>query len=148
GWYFFGSRPSRAEFALYGQLSQLIVDPTPNDLLRATAPYTARWIMHVDDLGGIEGKWAVAPASKGVEALLRLAGEVYLPFLVANAEAFGRGAETLSFTALGETYSQGVFRYQVKCLQALRAAYAGLDGAARERVDPLLLETGCLPFLT
>lgn len=147
GWCFFGDRPSRAEFALYGQLSQLIVDPTPNELLRSTAPYTARWIMHVDDLGGIEGEWSVKAVSKGVEALLMLAGEVYLPFLVANAEAFERGAETMSFTVLGETYSQAVFRYQAKCLQVLRGAYAALNGAARERIDPILETSGCLQFL-
>ncbi|WP_337188422.1 glutathione S-transferase family protein [Phenylobacterium sp.] len=146
-WFFFGSRPSRAEFGLYGQLSQFIVDPTPTDILRATAPYTARWVMNMDDIGGIDGEWAVKPVSASVEEMLKLTGEVYLPFLVANARAYSQGAETMSFTALGETYSQGVFRYQVKCLETLRSAYAALDEAARARIDPLLDRTGCLPFL-
>jgi glutathione S-transferase len=146
-WFFFGSQPSRAEFALYGQLSQLIVDPTPNDLLRATAPFTARWTMQMDDLGGIDGEWDAAAAPRAVEDLLMLAGEVYLPFLAANAKALQDGQATLSFDALGLPYTQGVFRYQAKCLQALRSAYAALDGATQKALEPLLDRTGCLAFL-
>jgi hypothetical protein len=147
-WFFFGSRPSRAEFAWYGQLTQLIVDPTPSDIMRATAPYTARWIMQVDDLGGVDGAWTPGANEAVVEGLLQQAGEVYFPFLIANAEAADHGEETFSFSALGMRYEQGTFRYQLKCLSALRAAFARLSPAARERLDPLLSRTGCLEPLS
>jgi hypothetical protein len=73
--------------------------------------------------------------------LLRVVGEVYLPFLLANASALDAGEETFAMTAMGLPYRQGVFKYQVKCLAELRARYAALDAAARGRIDPLLDET-------
>jgi hypothetical protein len=45
---------------------------------------------------------------------------------------------------MGLPYTQGVFKYQVKCLADLRARYAALDATARGRIDPLLAHTGCL----
>jgi hypothetical protein len=45
---------------------------------------------------------------------------------------------------LGRTYTQGSFKYQVKCLAELRAAFARLDAEARKKIMPLLDEAGCL----
>jgi glutathione S-transferase len=138
--FLFGSRPSMADFGWYGQLWQLGSDPTPHDLMLERAPYLMRWLVNIDDASGIEGTWrdpAAAP-SAAVAGLLELAGEVYLPFLEANARAAAAGEETFTVELLGRPYSQGVFRYQVKCLAELRAAYAALSGPARARVDPLL----------
>jgi len=144
--YLFGTRPSLADFGWLGQLSQLAVDPTPDDLMREIAPYTFRWLMNLDDASGIEGEWRdpAAPLSRGVRALLRMAGEIYFPFLLANAKAFEKGEPTFSVSLLGKTYTQGSFRYQQRCLWDLREAYKKLDGAARERLDPILGDAHCL----
>ncbi|HVU19889.1 MAG TPA: glutathione S-transferase C-terminal domain-containing protein [Rhizomicrobium sp.] len=141
--YLFGSRPSLADFGWYGQLSQLAVDPTPQELMRAEFPFTFRWLANIEDASGIEGDWSneIAPAVSG---LLKLAAEIYFPFLRANADAIAKGAETFSVKIFDRPYSQGAFKYQVKCLAELRAAYAKLDNHVRTRLDPLLAECGCL----
>jgi glutathione S-transferase len=159
--FLFGSRPSLAEFGLYGQISQLGVDPTPEAMLRADYPYVLRWLLHIDDLSGVDGEWyapgtppvpavpspAVPPPAvppPAVTVLLGLIGAVYFPFLIANAQALAAGGATFRFSALGHDYSQGTFKYQAKCLADLRARFAALPPAARASIEPLLRDSGCL----
>ncbi len=146
----FGSRPSLAEFGLFGQLSQLGVDPTPQAMLRADYPGVYRWLLHVDDASGIEGEWQApdAPLAPVVTSLLAEIGRVYGPFLLANAAAAAAGETMFRISVDGLPYEQGVFKYQVKCLADLRARHAALPAAVRQRIDPALDAAGCLAFLT
>jgi glutathione S-transferase len=143
--YLFGSRPSLADFAWFGQLSQLATDPTPMRTLRERAPFTDHWVRRLDDASGVDGEWhSRQRALEGwVEALLRIAGELYLPFLVANAEAFARGLERLEIEVWGLPYALAPFKYQVKCLQQLRDKFAALDFPDRDALQPILARTGC-----
>ncbi|WP_095012501.1 glutathione S-transferase [Tsuneonella mangrovi] len=143
--FLFGTRPSLAEFGLFGQLSQLGVDPTPQAIMRAEFPNTYRWLLHIDDASGIEGEWdrADTPPNAATLALLAEIGRVYVPFLLANAAALEAGEPTFRFEVDGMPYEQGPFKYQVKCLVDLRTRYSALSADARERIDPVLEATGC-----
>jgi glutathione S-transferase len=148
--FLFGSRPSAADIAWYGQLTQLAIDPTPMAVMRARGPKTDLWRRWVDDLSGLEGDWwpletVLEGAARG---LLELAGNVYLPFLAANAAAYRAGEDTVALSLRGMPYRQGVFRFQVKCLDRLRHLFETLDPNARNRLVPVLRECGCWDHLT
>ena len=132
--FLFGSRPSLAEFGLYGQLSQLATDPTPQAMMRADYPYTYRWCTHMDELSGIEGEWSERPSECALE-LLRVSAQVYAPFLAANAQALEAGADELEMEAMGHPYRQAPFKYQAKCLADLRSRRASLSDSDRARAD-------------
>lgn len=53
--FFFGERPSVAEFALHGQISQMLVDAAPLALIRRHFPLAHAWIVEMADLSGEEG---------------------------------------------------------------------------------------------
>ncbi|QYJ06850.1 glutathione S-transferase [Qipengyuania flava] len=145
----FGSRPSLAEFGIYGQLSQLGVDPTAQSMMRADYPYTFRWLLHVDDASGIEGEWddADAPLKPVAQSLLAEVGRVYVPFLLANAAAADAGEKTFRIEVDDMPYEQGTFKYQLKCLADQRSRYAALSDETRGRIDPVLSAANCLEFL-
>ena len=47
--YLFGSRPSLADFAWFGQLSEMATDPTPMRIMRKLAPFTDHWVRRLDE---------------------------------------------------------------------------------------------------
>lgn len=148
--WFFGTRPSLAEFSVFAQLSQLGVDPTAQSMMRSEYPYTYRWLAHVDDASGIEGEWADTEAQLPavVHAILSEFGRVYVPFLLANAAAAQAGEATFHIKVDGLPYEQGTFKYQVKCLADLRGRYASLPAEIKADLDPLLDTHQCKDFLS
>jgi glutathione S-transferase len=148
--YLFGSRPSLADFAWFGQLSEMATDPTPMRIMRDNAPFTDHWTRRLDDASGVDGDWypREQALSEMSEALLRIAGELYLPFLVANAEAFAKGVERLEIEVWGLPYALSPFKYQVKCLQLLREKFAALQAEHRAALQPVLERTGCWQHLS
>ncbi len=148
GRFLFGSRPSLADFGLFGQLKTMATDPTPMAIIRTEAPKLEHWIRRLEDTSGVEGEWAEPQdPDPMVEALLRLAGSLYLPFLVANASAIETAAEEVVVDFPDGTFTQPPFRYQAKCLALLRQGLADLQGDAAERTRAILQKTECLPAL-
>jgi glutathione S-transferase len=146
-----GGRPASADFALYGQLTQLAgFDPTARAIAVASAPRIVAWIDLVEDLSGLEpedGDWLPrAAAIDALRPLLAEIGRVYVPFLVANAAALARGAETVECTIDGRPWTQRPFPYQGKCLAVLRAAFQTLGADDRHVVAAALAGTGCEPL--
>ena len=142
-----GARPGASDFAIYGQLTQLVgFDPTPAAIALAEAPRVVAWVDFVEDLSGVEPRddgWIrrdAVPAS--FRALLAEAGRVYAPFLLANAAALARGAERVECEIDGRPWVQRPFPYQGKCLGWLREERAALSPADRRAADESLAGTG------
>jgi glutathione S-transferase len=143
--FLFGSRPSPADFGLFGQLYQMSVDPTASAIMRSEALSIYAWIMRLDDASGIEGDWSdfVTPA---VNELLILAGQTHLPLLVANSAAAASEQSVFRVELKGGPFEQSTSRYHVKCLKWLREEYEKLDDAARKRATDILETAGCVRF--
>ncbi len=143
-----GDRPSAADFAIFGQLTQLaLFDPTPMSLTLQHAPRVFGWVGAVEDLSGLEPEdsdwFAVDALPHTVGTLLKEIGRVYTPLLLANAEAVAAGADQLETEIDGRPWRQRPFAYQAKCLAWLRRDYAALDSTSRGLVDQVLAGTGC-----
>jgi glutathione S-transferase len=146
-----GSRPGAADFGLYGQLTQLAgFDPTPRAIALADAPRVIAWVDGMEDLSGVEprddgwvGRDAVPPS---LHRLLAEVGRVYVPFLLANADALARGAAEVECIIDGRTWTQRPFPYQRKCLGWLRDAWRALGPADRAVLRRHLDGTGCEPL--
>lgn len=143
-----GNRPSAADFGAYGQLTQLVrFDPTPMAVAQREAPRVSAWVDLVEDLCGIdvsEADWISRDAiPETLTALLKEVGRVYVPAMLANAQAQMAGAKEVRTEIDGKPWVQQPFPYQVKCLQWIRAEYGALSAADRATVDTILKGTGC-----
>ena len=145
----FGPRPARADFGLYGQLTQLTWwDPEAVAVAVRESSRTVVWVERLEDLSGLavdgdEGWCDRDRIPATTLALLHEAGRTYAPFMLANHAAFENDDEMMSCTIDGATYSQGRFGYQRKCLDWLRDEYRTLVPDDRAAVDRLLAGTGC-----
>lgn len=146
--YLFGSRPSLADFGIYGQLAQLTTDPWPQRICRERAPAVEAWVITLDDCSGVEGEWKPEKAAAVREALLEMVAAEYLPFLRANALAMEKGEAMLTAVIRGREYKQQPFAYQAKCFGQIRSMWAALPEEARAGLEPVMQKTGCLEYLT
>lgn len=143
-----GERPGSADFACFGQLTQLVqFDPTPSAIAARRYPRVHAWVSKMEDLSGLEpdADGFIDPdAPPGtLKALLAEIGRTYVPVMLANAEALDQGQDRVETVVEGKPWVQQPFPYQAKCLQWLRIEYARLGEADRTRVDAMLAGSGC-----
>ena len=146
--YVLGGRPSSADFALYGQLTQLgIVEPTSAAITQKTSYRVRAWIDLLEDLSGVDPKdddWFSADeAREALGPLLAEIGRTYAPAMIGNAKAIMAGDETFETEIDGRPWTQPVFKYQAKCLNWLRQDHSGLSDNERGAIDALLSGSGC-----
>ena len=143
-----GARPSSADFALFGQLTQLaIVEPTSATITSKLSQRVRAWVDLMEDLSGMapeESDWFSAEeASDALAPLLAEIGRTYAPAMIANAKAVMQGEASFDTEIDGRPWTQPTFKYQAKCLHWLREDHAALSGNERGSVDALLAGTGC-----
>ncbi|MAE96377.1 MAG: glutathione S-transferase [Deltaproteobacteria bacterium] len=146
--YVLGQRPASADFALFGQLTQLVlVDPTPAAIALEESPRVCAWVEVTEDLSGIaaeeEGWIRRDDVPETLRALLTEIGRGYVPFMLANAAALTSGAEKVECEVDGQRWVQKPFPYQGKCLGWLREHFASLSDQDRRAALDILEGTGC-----
>lgn len=147
-----GGRPGAGDFALYGQLTQLVgFDPTPRAITHEISPRTVAWVDQMEDLSGLDasdGDWNVLEQSPDtLREILNEVGRMYAPALLANLKAVQDGEKNWESEIDGATWTQQTFSYQAKCLKWINEQYQALSDQDRKRVDVVLEGTGCESLL-
>ncbi|MCA0893267.1 glutathione S-transferase family protein [Microbulbifer agarilyticus] len=150
--YMLGSRPGSGDFALYGQLTQLVsVDPTPRHIALDLAPRVVAWTSLMEDQSGLDlagAQWNdPADLPSTLRPLLNEIGRTYVPAQLANEAALQAGQSTWECEIDGRRWAQSAFPYQAKCLGWLREEFARLAKADQQRVLGVLNGTGCEALL-
>lgn len=142
--FLFGGRPSIGDIGLFGQLSQCAIDPTPSAIMRRDAIRTFQWVQDLDDASGIEGAWRdpTTPRGPGLERLLTLIGEVFIPYMAANAAAVRAGEGAISIELRGQPLKARANPYRAYCLGWLKLALAEALTAGAPDLEPTLRRIG------
>ena len=145
--FLFGDRPSSADFAIFGQLTQLVnVDPTSRALAEKQSMRTVAWVDLMEDLSGISDntQWMKPESVQPIlNDLLIEIGKTYVPAMLANAEAISANQDTWSNQICGSDWSQKTFPYQAKCLNWVREEFNLLNQEDKDLTMTLLKNTGC-----
>lgn len=147
-----GQRPSACDFAIFGQLTQLVgFDPTSRRIAHEIAPRVVAWTSVMEDQCGLDvspDDWNNAEQlHENIAELLHEVGRVYVPALLANTEGLKAGNKQWEATIDGRLWSQQTFPYQAKCLTWINEEYQALSNRDRSRVDTILQSTGCEALL-
>lgn len=150
--YVLGARPSAADFAIYGQLTQLaIIEPTSAAATTRLSRRVRAWLDRVEDLSGLEPQpdhWLTRDqAATSLQPLLSEIGRVYAPFLLANARAAMAKEPTFTTQIDGRAWTQPTFPYQARCLQWIGEAFSRLSPADQAVVRAITAGTGCEAIL-
>jgi len=153
GPYIMGKRPGTADFAVFGQQSQLVnVDPTSARIAHTEARRVVAWMDVMEDLSGpevSEEDWMKRDAiPKSLMAILKEIGASYPQFLLANDAALESGDKQFECEIDGRKWVQPSFTYQRKCLNWLRESHQNLGQDDRAAVDQILAGTGCEKLFT
>lgn len=141
-----GTRPAMADFGLYAQVYEALVDPTPGAILTERFPRVVAWVERMldpPDQGDYED-WTTLESTL-CPILAQEVGGLFLPWTTANAEALASGAEEFSVELEGRPFGQQTQKYHAKSLAALKARYQAV--ADRTALDSILKATGCLNWL-
>jgi glutathione S-transferase len=149
-----GSRPAACDFAMYGQLSQLVlVEPTSMALTLRLSPRVVAWVSWMEDLSGWEPEhkaegWISTQALP--PSLMHLLVELslgYVPLMIANAKALSNQSKQVEVQLNEGLWTQATVPYQGKCLRWLREQFSSLNSAEQLRCREVLKTTGCVSLI-
>jgi glutathione S-transferase len=124
--FLFGERPSVADFAIAGQLIQMLKDPTPAKIIEKDGEFVAKWC-----------EFMTAPTASGPFASLDDLRETlapifaddlaafFLPWAAENLESSLAGAETFAVTLGKDTVTLVPLRSSARSFRELRRKFVG-----------------------
>ena len=147
-----GKRPSSADFALFGQFSQLVnFDPTPRSIAHQTSLRTVAWVGLMEDQSGLkikeDGWMSVDDAIAQLTDFFKELSRGYIPALIANHEAIEKGDKEWEATIDNCLWKQKSFPYQSKCLKWVNDEYNLLSESDKKKIDVFFQKTGCEKFI-
>jgi len=149
--FFFGTRPSLAEFGLFGQLFVMSQDHSSSQMMRKEFVRVYQWCQILDDAASVEGTWADRKSGLPniVPALLSVIFTTYMPMMKAIIEVIEQKSgepEKVEFLIDAERSCgwKGKFtlsglhlppvQYHYKCWQDLKTEYHKLSKEDQEYV--------------
>jgi glutathione S-transferase len=144
--FIFGERPSIADFAIAGQLIQMMKDPTPAKIIEKDGAFVAKWC-----------EFMVAPTASGPFAAFEdlketLApifandlGAFFLPWAAENLESSLAGAETFTVTLGKDALQLAPLRSAARSFRELRRKF--VSGQAIETLKAFTDATETTVFL-
>jgi glutathione S-transferase len=146
-----GTRPSVVDFGFFASMFRHFgLDPTPARLMRDLAPGVYEWLSRMwnaraSKLAPDTALCDPIPADWG--PVLDDIGICYMPYLTANARAFGNGTKHFDLLLEGTNYRLPVNEYRVWCLSQLQANWCALSADAANSVKSELTQRNILTAL-
>jgi hypothetical protein len=144
--FIFGGRPSIADFAIAGQLIQMMKDPTPAKIIEKDGEFVAKWCEFLEDpkpSGPFEAlddlKETLGPIFAGELAC------AFLPWAAENLENSLAGNESFEVTIGKETFPLAPLRSAARSFRELRRKF--VTGQTIEPLKAFTDETGTTIFL-
>ena len=144
--FIFGDRPTLADFGLFGPMFRhFSQDPTPEDIMRATAPAVFEWVARMWNARASQISGELVEGIPGdILPLLQEVGETHLQNLVANTQAWQAGSKQYDATIQGTQYVDlPVSQYRSWCLEQLQNRFQKLPADVRDGLRPLLEQQSC-----
>ena len=124
--YLFGGRPSIADFAIAGQLIQMLKDPTPAKIIEKDGEFVVKWCEFLADPkpgGPFESfddlKQTLAPIFESELAVC------FLPWAAENLESSLAGAETFTVTLGKDELTLAPLKSAARSFRELRRKFVG-----------------------
>ena len=146
--YFFGFRPSIADFGIWGQVYNMWTDPTLNQIIESSYPETLKWIkrmLHPKQEGEFE-LWESLEATL-MPILKQDLAAVFMPWLEANNKALVKGEKELTVKIKGNDFKHSVGspqKYHAKSFAMLLDEYNDLSD--KTKLDAVLQEAGLINY--
>jgi glutathione S-transferase len=135
--YILGERPTEADFGYFASLFRhFACDPAPGRIMRSRAPGVHEWVARMWNASPERVARGALPDALPTDLgpLLAMVGDIYVPYLDANAQAFAAGQPRVRYTVQGVTFDEPTKPYRVWCRDRLQRELVALDPDQRAAV--------------